>query len=272
MNLPITALVLLGIGFLLAFVGGIMVLVAAFRQSIVWGLVTLFVPLGNLVFTVLHWAEAKKGTLVSLVGAALMGGALFMAQHELRDAIAKGGPLGLAAPGQPGEKDLTAQIAEKRAGLEAQHAVFAQDGAELAPQFAALEARRSALQPGDAEALARFNADAAIYQARTTRRKQMFAEIETAKRELEALLAKQAQEGAQGARTVVMYATSQCPACQMAKQYFAQKGVKYQEIDVETSADGRAAFQKLGGRGVPLIMVGDKRVEGFNAQALDAVL
>ena len=273
MHPPVTVLVLLGMGFLVAAVGGIMVLVAAFRQSIGWGLVALFVPCGHLVFTVKHWAEAKKGTLLSLFGTALIGGAVFMAQHELRIFLGNGGKLGLTALGRPPAKDLTAQIADKRAQLETQNAAFAQDGAELAPQFAALEARRNALQPGDAEALAKFNADAAAYQTRTTRRKQMFAGIETAQRELDALLTQRATGAAQiGARSVVMYSTSHCPACKMAKQYFAQKGVSYQEIDVETSADGRAAFQKLGGRGVPLIMVGDKRVEGFSAQALDAML
>ena len=268
MPLPITALVLLGFGILIALVGGIMVLVAAFRQSIGWGLVSLFVPCGNLVFTVVHWEEAKKGALISLVGVLAIGGAAFRAQHELRTVMAKVGPLGMLVAAHPPEKNLTAQIAEKRAQLETQNAAFAQDGAELAPQFAALEARRTALPPGDAEALEKFNADAALYQARTTKRKQLFAEITTAQRELDALL----DERARTVKRVVMYSTSHCPACVSAKQYFAQKGVSYQEIDVEKSADGRAAFEKLGGRGVPLIMVGEKRLEGFSSQALDALL
>lgn len=270
MTLPIPALVLLGLGVLVALVGGIMVLVAAFRHSIVWGLVALFVPCGNLVFTVVHWAEAKKGTLLSLLGALLIGGAAFLAQGEIRAALAQAGPLGTISisPAKTPEKDLTAQIAEKRAQLEARNAAFAQDGAELAPQFAALEARRAALPPGDATALTKFNADAALYQTRTTKRKQMFAEIEAAQRELDTLL----EERARTAKRVVMYSTSHCPACVAAKQYLAQKGVNFQEIDVEKSADGRAAFEKLGGRGVPLIMVGEKRMDGFSAQALDAIL
>ncbi len=276
MNLPIAPLVALGLGLLVATVGGIMVLVAAFRQSVVWGLVALFVPFGNLVFTILHWAEAKKGTLISLAGAAVAGIAVFMAQAELRSVAGKGDPLGLAAPGQPPAKDLTAQIADQRAQIETQSAAFAQDGAELAQQYGLLEARRLALKPGDADALTKFNADAALYQTRTTKRKQMLAEIVTAQRDLDALLANRARAATPGGgadgKSVVMYSTSRCPACQMAKQYFAKKGVSYQEIDVETSADGRAAFQKLGGRGVPLIMVGDKRMEGFDSQALDAML
>ena len=140
MTLPVTALILLGLGGLVLLGGGIMVLVAAFRQSIAWGLVALFVPCGNLVFTVVHWAEAKKGTLLSLLGAPAIGGGAFMAQNEMRAALAKVGPLGMLATTKAPEKDLTAQIAEKRAQLAARHA---------------------ALPPGDA----------ALYQTRTTKRK-----------------------------------------------------------------------------------------------------
>lgn len=274
MNIPLLPIVLFGLGCLVGVVGGIMVLVAAFRQSLVWGLVSIFVPFGNLVFTCLHWAEAKKGTLVGLAGLALCGGAFFTVPTELRVGFGKGGPLALAADSQPPAKDLTAQIADQRAKLETQNAVFAQDGVELSRQFAELETRRKSLPAGDAGALAKFNADAAIYQARTTRRKQLFADIEAGQRELDAMLAKRSLAAAGGTdgRQVVMYSTARCPACQMAKQYFAQKGVRYQEIDVENSAAGRAAYERLGGRGVPLIMVGEKRVDGFSAQALDALL
>jgi len=41
---------------------------------------------------------------------------------------------------------------------------------------------------------------------------------------------------------------------------------------VEASRSGYEAFQKLGGQGVQLIMVGDKRLDGFNPAALDAML
>ena len=198
MTLPVTALILLGLGGLVLLGGGIMVLVAAFRQSIAWGLVALFVPCGNLVFTVVHWAEAKKGTLLSLLGAPAIGGGAFMAQNEMRAALAKVGPLGMLATTKAPEKDLTAQIAEKRAQLEARHA---------------------GLPPGDA----------ALYQTRTSKRKQRFAEIEAAQR-----------ERARTAKRVVMDSTSSCPAWVSAKQYFAQKGVDFQEIDVEKVADGRA--------------------------------
>ena len=78
--------------------------------------------------------------------------------------------------------------------------------------------------------------------------------------------------GAGGGKQVIMYTTSHCPACKAAKQYLAQKGIPYREIDVEASRDGMEAFQKLGGHGVPLITVGEKKMEGFNSQELEKML
>lgn len=77
---------------------------------------------------------------------------------------------------------------------------------------------------------------------------------------------------ARAAKSVVIYTTSHCPYCKQAKQYFAQKGVPYREIDIETSLTGNEAYRKLGGNGVPLIMVGDKKVDGFDQKELDRLL
>ena len=74
------AQVILGIGGLVAFVGSIMILIAAFKTSLAWGFCSLFLPFVILVFTFTHWAEAKKGFLISLAGAVVqgIGYALFM--------------------------------------------------------------------------------------------------------------------------------------------------------------------------------------------------
>jgi hypothetical protein len=55
----IGALALWG-GLLLAFVGWLFFIVAAFRASILWGLGVLFVPVVWLVFLVLEWQHAKR--------------------------------------------------------------------------------------------------------------------------------------------------------------------------------------------------------------------
>lgn len=73
-------------------------------------------------------------------------------------------------------------------------------------------------------------------------------------------------------KPVVMYATSWCPYCAQARAYFATNGIAYVEHDVEASAAAHAEFRRLGGRGVPLIFVGDERIDGFNELAFEFAL
>ncbi len=75
-----------------------------------------------------------------------------------------------------------------------------------------------------------------------------------------------------GGEKVVIYTTRRCGYCRQAKAWFASKGVAYTEYDVENSDRGRRDYKKLGGSGVPIILVGDKRLNGFRADRLAAVL
>jgi glutaredoxin len=78
---------------------------------------------------------------------------------------------------------------------------------------------------------------------------------------------------AAGARaTVRIYTAAWCGYCKRAKAHLSARGVPYQEIDVETTDSGRREFAQLGGRGVPVILVGDRRMDGFDAGGLDAML
>ena len=67
----------------------------------------------------------------------------------------------------------------------------------------------------------------------------------------------------QGGR-VVLYATEWCPHCKRAKKYFGDNGIAYTERDVEKSTAAKREFKKLGGKGVPLILVGEQMMRGFS--------
>ena len=71
---------------------------------------------------------------------------------------------------------------------------------------------------------------------------------------------------------VIMCGTSSCPACKMARAYFYQHDIPYVEHDIEWSSKAKRQFRKLGGRGVPLILIGNEKFMGWNqfvvAQAL----
>jgi len=79
----------------------------------------------------------------------------------------------------------------------------------------------------------------------------------------EAVEATQAEEAKTRRQRVVMYSTTWCGVCKKAKRYFKEKNIPFREYDVETSAKGKQDFARLGGRGVPIILVGDMRMNGF---------
>jgi glutaredoxin-like YruB-family protein len=72
--------------------------------------------------------------------------------------------------------------------------------------------------------------------------------------------------------TVTMYSTAWCGVCKQARAYMQQKGIAFTEYDVEKDPTGKADFAKLGGRGVPVILVGGKRMNGFSPNRFDQLL
>jgi len=74
-------------------------------------------------------------------------------------------------------------------------------------------------------------------------------------------------------KNIQIYTSPTCHYCRAAKEYFAEKGVAYQEYDV--FADGAAReemMQKSGQLGVPVISIDDKIVIGFDRQRIDQLL
>ena len=75
-----------------------------------------------------------------------------------------------------------------------------------------------------------------------------------------------------GAREVKILTTTWCGVCKKAKAYLASKGIYYSEYDVETSEIGKQEYSRLGGKGVPIILVGKQRMDGFSLSKLDEML
>jgi len=71
---------------------------------------------------------------------------------------------------------------------------------------------------------------------------------------------------------VILYATDWCGYCRMAREFFSANGIRYTERDIEKSSLALSEHKKLGGRGVPLIVVGDELVGGYNEPALQRLL
>ena len=71
---------------------------------------------------------------------------------------------------------------------------------------------------------------------------------------------------------VVMYSTSWCPYCRKARRFFRQANIPYTEYDVEKSARAYEEYQRISGRGVPVIVIGDQVIQGFNKPAIKSAL
>jgi hypothetical protein len=56
------------IGFLLLFVGYVLVLIKCFSEDILWGLVCLFLPIAVVVFICFHWRETKLPACLIAIG------------------------------------------------------------------------------------------------------------------------------------------------------------------------------------------------------------
>ena len=70
---------------------------------------------------------------------------------------------------------------------------------------------------------------------------------------------------------VVMYSTTWCGYCKQARRYFQQNSIAFAEYDVEKSDKGKRDYKKMNGRGVPIILVGDKRMNGFSPGAFERI-
>jgi len=65
-------------------------------------------------------------------------------------------------------------------------------------------------------------------------------------------------------RPVVMYSTVWCGVCKRARQYFLANNIPFSEYDIEKTERGRKDYARLNGNGIPIILVGNKRMNGFS--------
>ncbi len=74
-------------------------------------------------------------------------------------------------------------------------------------------------------------------------------------------------------KNVTIYTTPTCHFCQMSKEYFKANNVNYSEINVAADLEKRQEMiQKSGQMGVPVILVGEEMIVGFDKKRLDTAL
>lgn len=67
--------------------------------------------------------------------------------------------------------------------------------------------------------------------------------------------------------SVTLYSTTWCGYCRKARDFFRANNIPFKEYDVETSRKGKADYARFGANGVPVILVGNQRLQGFAVEA-----
>lgn len=73
-------------------------------------------------------------------------------------------------------------------------------------------------------------------------------------------------------KEVVLYSTAWCPYCNMLREKFDALNVSYIEYDIEQSIVARLKHLSLGGIGVPLTLIGDDVIKGYNQELISSKL
>ena len=72
---------------------------------------------------------------------------------------------------------------------------------------------------------------------------------------------------------VTVYSTPTCPYCVQAKKYLDNKGIDYEHYDVAKDTEKRKEMvEKSGQMGVPVIVIDDNVIVGFERQEIEKLL
>jgi glutaredoxin-like YruB-family protein len=73
---------------------------------------------------------------------------------------------------------------------------------------------------------------------------------------------------------ITVFTTDSCGGCASAKAYLKQRGVEYQEVNVQENEENMLLYKVFAGgaKVVPVIIIGDNIIEGFNKEKIDDLL
>lgn len=72
---------------------------------------------------------------------------------------------------------------------------------------------------------------------------------------------------------VFIYSTPTCPYCIKVKDYLKEKGIEYTDYNVATDqAKAKEMIEKSGQMGVPVVIINDEIIVGFDQMKMDELL
>ncbi len=81
-----------------------------------------------------------------------------------------------------------------------------------------------------------------------------------------------ASQAVEAAPRVEFYSSAGCGYCRALRTYLRVRGISYLEHNINETLATREAFYAMGGRGTPLVLIGEHRIHGFDPIAIEAAL
>jgi len=72
---------------------------------------------------------------------------------------------------------------------------------------------------------------------------------------------------------VIIYSTTTCPYCVYAKEFFKQKGIEFEDVNVSLDQKrAREMVEKSGQMGVPVVQINNSIVVGFQPAVFESLI
>ena len=71
---------------------------------------------------------------------------------------------------------------------------------------------------------------------------------------------------------VVVYSGIHCAPCDAVKAFLKQRGVDYTEKNINTDKAARQELREMGMTSIPVTVIGDARIQGFEKEKLEEAL
>jgi glutaredoxin len=75
-----------------------------------------------------------------------------------------------------------------------------------------------------------------------------------------------------GKPDIIMLGAWWCSYCYQAKRYFQKNEIHYCEYDMENTETGKSLYQESGGGAIPVLLIGEYQLKGFNEQQIERAL
>lgn len=73
-------------------------------------------------------------------------------------------------------------------------------------------------------------------------------------------------------KKVSVYTSNTCPYCNMAKDYLKEKNINFDEKNIQEDKAARDELMKMGHLGVPVIVIDEEEIVGFDQRKIDELL